>query len=497
MKKEHFFGFVLLLVCGHTQAQKQTFYEEAKTEIVNPERGFYLPLGATASRFVLLDSNRLKAYRSQSQQPGKASYKVKVSLIHRGYELDVFKNKPLSDSFLVNLQKDFDAVRAAGLKMILRFAYTDTARSGDCIDEYKICPPYGDAPRQIVLHHIGQLKPLLQKNGDVIAVMQQGFIGIWGENYFTDYFGDASTNGLGVIADSSWRHRNKMLTALLTALPKDRMVQVRTPQIKQRFVYGERAAVSAKPLIANEAHNFSDKARVGFHNDCFLATPDDYGTFYDYGNSVSKRDTANQRLRRYFESDSRYVAVGGETCDDAYSPQNDCGPTGGVERDMAAMHYSYLNAAYNTDVNNDWNSAGCFKNIRDKLGYRFVLRKAIFPKSANAKLSFSFEVENVGYASPFNPRPVFLVMQNKTTGKDYFFPLKSDVRKWYTGHHSIAEIITFSSTLPKGNYHLFLWLPDTYQSLHLRPEYAVRFANENCWRRDSGYNDLQLDLSVK
>ena len=123
-------------------------------------------------------------------------------------------------------------------------------------------------------------------------------------------------------------------------------------------------------------------ARVGFHNDCFLASTDDYGTFYDYGNSVSKKDTGNFILRKYFEADSRFLAVGGETCDDAFSPQNDCAPFGHAEKEMAAMHYSYLNAAYNNQVNNDWDSLGCMKSIKQKLGYRLVLKNASFPKIA-------------------------------------------------------------------------------------------------------------------
>jgi hypothetical protein len=343
------------------------------------ERGFYIPSGTKASHFNLLNAKQLMTYRDNAQTPGKATYKVKVSLIYRGYELDTFKSRPLSDTFLINLQKDLDAVREAGLKMIIRFAYTNSTKSGDCPDEYKICPPYGDAPREVVLHHIQQLKPVLQKNSDVIAVMQEGFIGIWGENYYTDYFGDASANGVGRIVDSAWSQRNELLKALLDALPANRMVQVRTPQIKQRFVYGPSARPNSAPIDLAMAFNQSYPSRIGFHNDCFLASADDYGTFNDYGNSANKRDTANVRMRTYFKADSRYTAVGGETCDDAFSPQNDCAPAGYAEEEMRSMHYSYLNAGYNQDVINDWDSAGCMENIKRKLGYRFVLHKAVLP----------------------------------------------------------------------------------------------------------------------
>jgi len=306
MKKIILVISAIFLTSMHLAAQQvKITYKESDEDFINPERGFYIPTGTRASNFILLDAEKLKTFRSQPQQSNRASYQVNLSLIYRGYELDIFKHRPLSDSFLNNLQKDFDAVRAAGLKLVLRFAYTNTATNGDCKDEYKICPPYGDAPRDIVLKHVEQLKPIFQKNADIIAVLQQGFIGIWGENYFTDYFGCASNEGLGVIPDTSWVHRNQVLKALLDAFPKDRMVQVRTPQIKQRFVGGPRATVNFPAITSKDAFTRLDKARIGFHNDCFLASEDDYGTFYDYGNSVSKRDTANKSLRKYFEADSR------------------------------------------------------------------------------------------------------------------------------------------------------------------------------------------------
>ena len=34
-----------------------------------------------------------------------------------------------------------------------------------------------------------QLKPVLQKNEDVIFVLQAGFVGAWGEWYYTTHFG--------------------------------------------------------------------------------------------------------------------------------------------------------------------------------------------------------------------------------------------------------------------------------------------------------------------
>lgn len=496
--------FCLLILYGlystNAIAQNKTIvYKESQEDIINPERGFYIPTGTRASHFILLDAAQLKLFRTKPQQPAKASYAVSVSLIYRGYELDTFKNQPLSQSFLNNLQKDFNAVREAGLKMILRFAYTNTAKAGDCTEEYKICPPYGDAPRNVVLHHIKQLKPLLQKNADIIAVMQEGFIGIWGENYFTDYFGDASTNGTGKILDSSWLHRNQLLKTLLDALPKSRMVQVRTPQIKQKFVYGPSAMVTGLPLKLSAAFNNSDKARIGFHNDCFLSSVDDYGTYYDYGSTSQPRQPANNVLRKYIQTDTKFTAAGGETCDDTFSPQNDCAPAGYAEEEMRRMHYSFLNAAYNTDVNNDWDSSGCLYNIRRKLGYRFVLQKAVLPAQLKKtdQLAINFTVENLGYASAYNPRPVKIILKNTKTKKEFTVTLKANPQFWFSGIHHIKESVSLPQKISAGNYQLYLYLPDANVLLAGRPEYCVQLCNENMWEAFTGYNNLHHSIQIK
>ncbi|MFD1139637.1 DUF4832 domain-containing protein [Larkinella insperata] len=491
-------GLLLTLqpVCSQT---KQLVYRESIEDFPNPERGFYIPFGTSTENFKPLDQAVLLKYRNEPQQTGKANYSFFCSLVYRAYRLERFKTAPITPEFLQNIQADFNTARSAGVKLILRFSYTDKTHSGDCPDEAKICPPYGDASKPVVLQHIAQLKPLWQKNSDVIAVLQMGFIGIWGENYYTDYFGDASMNHLGIVPDSSWQARNTVLSALLDALPRDRMVQVRTPQIKQRFVNGPQAPVTTPAMTARDAFRQSDKARIGFHNDCFLASADDYGTFYDYGNSSTKRGPANEVLRRYFEQESRFTAVGGETCDDAFSPQNDCAPAGRAEQEMAAMHYSYLNAGYNNNVNNDWQTGGCMAKIRRKLGYRFVLEQAILPSQVRAgqTLTCQINLKNVGYASPYNPRPVQLLLRHTTTGAVTVLASQADVRQWFSGPVNWQEDFRVPPGLKAGRYEVLVNLPDAHASLAHRPEYSIRLANETTWEAATGYNRLNHVVVVR
>src|SRR5262249_32732193 len=73
-----------------------------------------------------------------------------VSLTRAYVRLDPYINGPIDDAFLQKVQQGLDNVRAAGIKVILRFSYN--------------FGPAPDASLSRVLAHIGQVTPLLQKN---------------------------------------------------------------------------------------------------------------------------------------------------------------------------------------------------------------------------------------------------------------------------------------------------------------------------------------------
>ena len=274
------------------------------------------------------------------------------------------------------------------------------------------------------------------------------------------------------------------------------MIQVRTPQIKQKFVYGPSAAATSAPLNLSQAYSKADNARIGFHNDCFLSSTDDYGTYFDYGSSSQKRQPANEDLRKYIEEDTRFTAVGGETCDDAFSTQNDCEPNGHAETELRNMHYSFLNAAYNNDVNNDWDSLECMQSIKQKLGYRLVLKNAVLPKKITKKHSFKIklQLENKGYVSPFNARPVQLILRNLQTSKTIVLDFKTEIQKWFTGNITLKQNFALQPGIENGEYEMLLNLPDDYESLQSNPVYSIRLANENSWEEISGFNKLNFHV---
>jgi hypothetical protein len=176
-------------------------YKESVADFPNPDRGFYRVAETSADNFVLLDSSQLKKWRTL-QPADDGNYAIYSSLVFRNIILAGFTSQPLTAPLLSNIDKDFTTARNSGMKIVLRFTYTITANSGGCPEGF-ICPPYGDASKETVLAHIAQLKPVMQKNADVISCLQMGFVGTWGENYYSDYFGDPSSNGAGQMFDQN------------------------------------------------------------------------------------------------------------------------------------------------------------------------------------------------------------------------------------------------------------------------------------------------------
>jgi len=301
--------------------------------------------------------------------------------------------------------------------------------------------------------------------------------------------------------NENWTDRNEILAAILDATPSNRMVQVRYPQLKQRFLGGPTAPVATNAIIENQAHKETDIARIGFHNDCFLASADDFGTYFDYGNNNSFPSNQIDVLKPYFAADSKFVAVGGETCYDGFNPQNNCG--GQVLSDMADLHYSYLNADFNNEVNNDWETDGCMEEIKRKLGYRLVMKNGTYPSTqiAGTTLNFTLNIENVGFAAPFNYRELFLILRPTSGGTATKLPVVGtnlDTRFWHTGLTSLAGAVQLPSTISQGNYDLLLHIADTSNGNRVmnRREYSIQLANNNTWESNTGYNKLNHRLSI-
>ncbi|MDO6493191.1 MAG: DUF4832 domain-containing protein [Cellulophaga sp.] len=415
-------------------------YTESLEVISNPERGFM------HSWSVLSEGDPLSLVTLNSLK------NENVTIILRLYYLDAFKNSDLSEVQLNLIKTDFERLREAGIKCVLRFAYNSNS------DET-------DAPLNIIENHLDQLKPIVSDNADVIAFVQAGFIGSWGEWAF-------STNNL-----TTTESRKAVVNKLLDVFPKEVKIQLRTPKYKQEvFDY-------TNAIDETVGYGTTDIARVGFHNDCFLASVDDYGTYQNV--TIEKS---------YISDEASFVPTGGETCPPSGIPTASCAT---AEEEMTLLKWTYLNLDWYGPVLNVWRNNSCFVDFQKKLGYRLVLKSAELQKEVTASSNFNLNavISNVGYAPVYNQKNTFLVLK-ATDGTLYKKALNFDVRKVLPNVDLQLNESVALTGIPAGKYDLFLKIEDQSSKLADRPEYAIQLANSDTWNALEGLNKLSHTLTI-
>jgi hypothetical protein len=166
---------------------------------------------------------------------------------------------------------------------------------------------------------------------------------------------------------------------------------------------------------------------------------------------------------------------------------------------MARFHWSYLNNHFYRPNLERWKAEGCYSEISRRLGYRLRLTQAQLPEGLKPGDSFSarFTFYNEGFAAPYNPRGLELVLRHKSSGSLTRFNLSADPRRWMPGQSQQVELqATLPSNLPAGAYEALLNLPDPKPNLNARPEYAIRLANQGTWESGTGLNRLLHSVSV-
>lgn len=443
-------------------------FQQSNEDFPNPERGFMKQAS------IWLDQS-FSSSKIMRKEPSD-------TVVWVYFRLDNYRDKQIDASGLNVVRSTFNTAREKGFKLVFRFIYN--WGPGSTSDPNQAT---ADAPLDLALTHINQVRPIIVENADVIAAMQAGFVGHWGEWHSSKYM-------------YTLESKQAILDALLNTLPKDRMLQIRYPRYKEVFYQG--------PISSSEAFSENDRSRTAHQNDCFLSNETDSGTYRSsvWGTKISNycdgQSSEIQCWKDFIATDAQYTPNGGETCNHN-PPRTDCTT---AKQELEMLHWSFINNEYYPGTLDSWKSQGCWNEIRLRLGYRFVLERLNVSPQVNpgGLMEFQLQIRNDGYASPYNPHPVYLVLEQKSGSHKEIIELKSqnnpkttDPRWWQSGQTvTINEQVRLPSNLSSGTYNLHLWLPDAYQSLRYRPEYTIRFANNNVWQPTSGYNLLFDSLQI-
>ncbi len=454
---------LLVFISGALSAQVRTIaYQPTDKNIANPERGWYdqyTTHSGGASLGTTYNSLRAEVMERERTEDN-------ITLILRLFMLHEFlEETSVSEAYLEKMQADFDSIRAAGVKSVVRFAYS-LSQSAET----------WDATPEKVFSHIESLGDVLSRNSDVIAAVQAGFIGAWGEWYYTKNFA-----GQGYVPDETdQQNRRTLVESLLNVLPENIVVEGRTPAIMKNLTGTE------DPISADEAYDGSFKSRIGHHNDCFVASSTDYGTYTNLEEDLA-----------YLHETTKYTITGGETCNGSNS-YSDCANS--VSR-LVTLHWTYMNRGYNRNVYDKWKEQGCFEEINISLGYRFQLDSAVVSENveAGASLDLALYLTNSGYAAATQFKPLQIVLIHTVTREKIILPYSgtnSDIRFWLPGEIESVGTVAIPAEITEGNYHVAIRIPDQSEVLAENPAYSVQLANAGTWDQEHGINYLNHILSV-
>ncbi|HAG13815.1 MAG TPA: hypothetical protein DCG49_08140 [Ruminococcus sp.] len=375
---------------------------------------------------------------------------------------------PLDDTFFAGLRGTFENCRRNGSTIALRFRYDDDGT-----------PNPEPATFDLMKQHIQQIADsgLLTDYQDILMYVESGFVGCYGEQWGGKY--------------CSLEQKAELLDLLLDIVPDPIPVTVRTPNIFAKW-----AGIDVKELGDWISEPGSKAARVGLYDDGYMGSDSDLGTY-----SNREKETTwlgNQSLTSYFGGEfSGNLEFAQEY--DTYLPEH-------AIPEMYKTHLSYINSnIFNLyqdytfgaeyDVEGADNRAYYGQNVkkfmRDHLGYRFVIRKAEMPETAEqgGYLPLRFSVENTGFANPIRKQKAEILLEKD--GNYIRTELRADSRQWYSCKVTQnTEILKLPGSLEPGEWNVYYKLSVGENPVQQVAARSVRFANPDIWNAGLGANYL-------
>lgn len=467
--------------------------EEAKWEVkpitplFNPDRGYHLECtyGADNLKNPFNDweiypigfvNDRERTYESEDGS---------TTLVQQYIYLNQYAQCDIDEQGLRNIQTIFDGLREQGYKAILRFAYNWWGEN-----EWNTNWANEEEHEPWLYRHIEQLAPVIQQNIGLIAVVQVGFIGRWGEWHNTT---------LAASQDA----KNKVVDRLLKAVPEPYNIEFRHPG-------------HMNSLVLNDE---TQRYRLGYHNDFFTAGEQMNASGNDF---VPGDEWYNQVM----EVAPNIFMIG----EMPYEKDEQWGLKDLVNRDVTLKifrdhHYSAFDITQNYSLNIlSWRNeritpsvlirnkilfdesyfvedgisvARTFYDfVRDHLGYRINV-KNVELDADGGQLIYKIDLTNTGFATVMNPKDVYLVFISEDNQLVKEMKLDVNPKEWQPGDIVTREYKALTYTLDgtvetaglTGKYKVGVWMPEVASNLKYNSKYAVKFAVSDLsspWNDEAG-----------
>ncbi len=456
------YTLALLLASASLSGQTLIAYDSHDQPIANPERGWFFSVGAWSN-------NNLQPFPTLAFLDSMRASDDKVTLLRRYYLLDDFISSPIGQSVLDEFERNCDSLRVAGYKLIPRFTYN-----------FSQSLPQLDASVGWTHYHLNQLKPYFENNKDMIAHVEAGFVGHYGEWH------DSSEEHIDNFTLEVLAGGHQILDSLLKTVPPERMVATRYFYWNKMKYLADYHDITG-PLDTTTALTQNVAARIGTHNDAVMYDPNWMWHHLFLSEQIS-----------YATQDLRWVVSSGEPLPSGYTLANNPIPQ------LSALYFNSLAINANNEGSNAhyayWKQQGYFDDMTLHLGYRYRMLTASVPDlvSQGEVAAISVTIENTGYASPYNFRKTEIVLRNTATAEEHLIELtqSNDMRYWHTGVHQLDLSFEVPPDVAEGTYEVFLNFPDADAALRNNPAYSVQLANVGTWEAATGYNSLLFQLTI-
>jgi hypothetical protein len=385
-----------------------------------------------------------------------------------------------------------------------------------------LCGIPGHEDKNWIQYHLWQLGNVFSEFEECIMTVKGGIFGPWGEMHSSSY----SRNKEGY----HW-----LLKALLGYVPDSRSILVHAGGVMawHNVEYGTDYSFTN---LMPAPERGTPAQRFGMFNDSYSAGSS--SDFYNDNGSLSEGypflGTGNQddydrnAALTWMRNQNNFY--GGETvgpgADDNIYPRFP-----NVLYEAAYAQTTHLNTSYNRRtyklwgdfVYNEENVTAPFtpphdgvtrtaifdplydgrngmEYMRDRLGYRLVLREANASEfvNQNGTLRFEGKIQNVGFGNIVNKKNVSIILKAKDGSNTYTALTNLDARDWRPDLDSRADNkaawrdLNFSINMgafgevPRGYYDIFMKINDSKETSTKRR--CIQFANHDIWNTSLGAN---------
>jgi hypothetical protein len=381
------------------------------------------------------------------------------------------------------------------------------------VNKSDLCGIPGHEDKNWVQYHLWQLRDVFSEFEDCIMAVKAGIFGPWGEMHSSSYARTAE--------GYHW-----LLKALLDYVPASRSILVHAGGVMAWYNVEYGTNYSFTNLMPAPARG-TPAQRFGMFNDSYSAGGRDYsdngslsegyaligsGNIEDYDRNAALTWIRNQN--NFYGGES----VGPGSDDNIYPRFPN------VPYEAAYAQTTHLNTSWNRRTYKLWgdfvyneenvtkpftpphdgvtrtaifdpvyNGRNGMEYMRDRLGYRLVLREAKASESVGQKGTLRFEgkIQNVGFGYVVNKKNVSVILQAKDGCNRYTALTNLDARDWRPDLNNRPDNtaawrdLNFSMNMdafgavPPGDYDIYLKINDPKEKSTNRR--CIQFANYNIW----------------